>query len=76
MYVVTVALNQPRSVDGLITFRVPHHCINMKGTSALGTIECDEPSLTAVVTPRQSSGTLVNNTESTVVPGFGERTVL
>ena len=48
MYVVTVALNESWSVVVLISD--PQHYVNRQGTTALGAIESDEPSLAAVVT--------------------------
>ena len=49
MYVVTVALNEPWSVVGFVLISDPQHYVNRHGTTALGAIESDEPSLAAVV---------------------------
>ena len=51
MYVVTVAFNEPGSVVVFVFISDPQHCVNRHGTIALGSIESDEPSLTAVATP-------------------------
>ena len=50
MYVVTVALNESWSVVGFVLISDPQHYVNRQRTTALGSIESDEPSLTAVVT--------------------------
>ena len=52
-YVVTVALNQPGSVVVLRTMSDKLHCVNRQGTTALGSIESDEPSLAAAATAAQ-----------------------
>ena len=49
MYVVTVALNESWSVVGFVLISDPQHYVNRQGTTALGAIESDEPSLAAVV---------------------------
>ena len=76
MYVVTVALNQPGSVVVFVFISDPQHCVNRQGTTALGSIEGDEPSLTAVATPSQIEVSLVNNTEGSIILGFSELTIL
>ena len=76
MYVVTVALNQPGSVVVLRTMSDKLHCINRQGTTALGSIESDQPSLTAAATSSQIQVSLVNNTKSCVILGFSEVTIL
>ena len=76
MYVVTVALNQPGSVVVLRTMSDKLHCVNRQGTTALGSIESDEPSLAAAATPSQIQVSLVNNTEGSVILGFSELTIL
>ena len=76
VYVVTVALNEPGSVVVFVFISDPQHCVNRHGTTALGSIESDEPSLTAVVTTSNSYVSLVNNPESSVIIGFSELTIL
>ena len=76
MYVVTVALNEPGSVVGFVFISDPQHCVNRQGTTALGSIESDEPSLAAVVTTFHVYFSLVNNTESSVIIGFSKLTIL
>ena len=76
MYVVTVALNEPGSVVVFVFISDPQHCVNRQGTTALGSIESDEPSLTAAATPSQREVSLVNNTESSVILGLSDLTIL
>ena len=76
MYVVTVALNEPGSVVVFVFISDPQHCVNRQGTTALGSIESDEPSLTAATTPSQIEVSLVNNTEGSIILGFSELTIL
>ena len=76
MYVVTVALNEPGSVVVFVFISDPQHCVNRQETTALGAIESDEPSLAAVVTTSNSYVSLVNNSESSVIIGFSELTIL
>ena len=76
MYVVTVALNEPGSVVVFVFISDPQHCVNRQGSTALGAIESDEPSLAAVVTTSKSDVSLVNNLESSVILGFSELTIL
>ena len=76
VYVVTVALNEPGSVVVFVFISDPQHCVNRQGTTALGSIESDEPSLTAAATPSQIEVSLVNNTEGSVILGFIELTIL
>ena len=76
MYVVTVALNEPGSVVVFVFISDPQHCVNRQGTTALRSIESDEPSLTAAATPSQIEVSLVNNTEGSVILGFIELTIL
>ena len=76
MYVVTVALNEPGSVVVFVFISDPQHCVNRQGTTALGSIESDEPSITAESTPSQIEVSLVNNTESSIILGFSELTIL
>ena len=76
VYVVTVALNEPGSVVVFVFISDPQHCVNRQGTTALGSIESDEPSLTAESTPSQIDISLVNNTESSIILGFSELTIL
>ena len=76
MYVVTVALNEPGSVVVFVFISDPQHCVNRQGTTTLGAIESDEPSLTAVVTTSNSYVSLVNNPESSIILGFSEVTIL
>ena len=76
MYVVTVALNEPWSVVDFVLISDPQHCVNRHGTTTLGVIESDEPSLTAVVTTSHVYFSLVNNTESSVILGFSKLTIL
>ena len=76
MYVVTVALNEPGSVVVFTSISDPQHCVNRQGTTALGSIESDEPSLTAAATPSQIEVSLVNNSEGSVILGFSELTIL
>ena len=76
MYVVTVALNEPGSVVVFVLISDPQHCVNRQGTTALGSIESDEPSLTAAATSSQIEVSLVNNTEGSVILGFSELTIL
>ena len=61
VYVVTVALNEPGSVVVFTSIWDPQHRVNRQGTTALGAIESDEPSLIAVVTTSQIEVSLVNN---------------
>ena len=76
MYVVTVALNEPGSVVGFVLISDPQDYVNRQGTTALGAIESDEPSLTAESTPSQIEVSLVNNTKSSVILGFSELKIL
>ena len=76
MYGVTVALNKPWSVVGFVLISDPQDYVNRQGTTALGAIESDEPSLAAVVTTSHVHYTLVNNTESSVILGFSKLTIL
>ena len=76
MYVVTVALNEPGSVVVFVFISDPQHCVNRHGTTALGSIESDEPSLAAAATPSQIQVSLVNNTEGSVILDFSELTIL
>ena len=76
MYFVTVALNQPGSVVVFVFTSDPQHCVNRQGTTALGSIKSDEPSPTAESTPSQREVSLVNNTESSVILGLSELTIL
>ena len=76
VYVVTVALNEPGSVVVFVFISDPQHCVNRQGTTALGSIESDEPSLTAAATPSQIEVSLVNNTEGSIILGFSELTIL
>ena len=75
MYVVTVALNESLSVVGFVLISDPQHCVNRQGTTPLGAIESDEPSLAAVVTTSHVYFSLVNNTESSVIIGFSKLTI-
>ena len=76
VYVVTVALNEPGSVVVFVFISDPQHYVNRQGTTALGSIESDEPSLTAAATSSQIQVSLVNNTKSCVILGFSEVTIL
>ena len=76
MYVVTVALNEPGSVVVFVFISDPQHCVNRQGTTALGSIESDEPSLAAAATPSQIEVSLVNNTDGSIILGFSELTIL
>ena len=76
MYVVTVALNGPGSVVVLRTMSDKLHCVNRQGTTALSSIESDEPSLAAVTTPSQIEVSLESNTEGSVILDFSELTIL
>ena len=76
MYVVTVALDEPGSVVVFTSIWDAQHRVNRQGTTALGAIESDEPSLIAVVTTSQIEVSLVNNTEGSVILGFNELTIL
>ena len=71
-----VALNEPGSVVVFPSISDPQHCVNRQGTTALGSIESDEPSLAAAATPSQIQVSLVNNTEGSVILGFSELTIL
>ena len=53
----------------------PQHYVNREWTAAFGAIESDEPSLTAAVTV-EINVALVDNTESSIIFGFCELTVL
>ena len=53
----------------------PQHNINWEWTAAFGAIESDKPSLTAIVTV-EIKIPLVDNTESSIIFGFCELTVL
>ena len=75
MYVFTVALNESWSVVVLISD--PQHYVNNRhGTTALGAIESDEPSLAAVVTTSHVYFSLVKHKESSVIIGFSKLTIL
>ena len=76
MYVVTVALNESWSVVVFVLMSDPQHYVNRHGTTTLGAIESDEPSLGAVVTTSHVYFSLVNNTESCVIIGFSKLTIL
>ena len=76
VYVVTVALNEPGSVVVFLFISDPQHCVNRHGTTALGSIESDEPSLAAPATPSQPDISLVNNTKGSIILGFSELTIL
>ena len=76
MYIVTVALNEAGSVVVFVFISDPQHYVNRQGTTALGSIKSDEPSLAAVVTTCNSYVSLVNNPESSVIIGFSELTIL
>ena len=76
MYVVTIALNELGSVVVLRTMSDKLHCVNRQGTTALGSIESDEPFLAAVTTPSQIQVSLESNTEGSVILGFSELTIL
>ena len=76
VYVVTVALNEPGSVVVFVFISDPQHCVNRQGTTALGSIESDEPSLTAATTSSQIEVSPVNNTEGSIILGFSELTIL
>ena len=54
----------------------PQHYVNRHGTTPLGAIESDEPSLAAVVTTSHVYFSLVNNKESSVIIGFSKLTIL
>ena len=51
MYVVTVALDKPGSVVVFPSISDPQHSVNRQGTTALGAVKSDEPSLAAAATP-------------------------
>ena len=76
VYVATVALNEPGSVVVFVLILDPQRCVNRHWTTALGSIESDEPSRTAVSTPSHIDVTLVNNTDSSTILGFIEGTIL
>ena len=75
-YVVTVALDKPGSVVVFPTICDPQYCVNRKGTTALGAVKSDEPSFAAAATYSQIEVSLVNNTESSIILGFIEGTIL
>ena len=76
MYVFTVVLNEPGSVVVFVFISDPQRCVNRHGTTALGAIESDEPSLAAIVTTSHVYVSLVNNTESNAILGFSKLTIL
>ena len=76
VYVVTVALNEAGSVVVLVFISDPQHCVNRQGSTALGAVKSDEPSLAAVTTPSQIEVSLVNSTESSIILGLNELTIL
>ena len=76
VYVVTVALNEARSVVVFVFISDPQRCVNRQGTTALGAVKSDEPSLAAVTTPSQIEVSLVNSTESSIILGLNELTIL
>ena len=76
LYVVTVALDKPGSVVVFPSISDPQHCVNRQGTTALGAVKSDEPSLAAVATSCQIEVSLENNKESSVILGFIEETIL
>jgi len=59
-----------------ITIFDPQHSVNGQWTAALGAIEGDEPSLTAVAAPYNSEVALVNDTKNCVILFFRKRTLL
>ena len=75
VYVVTVALN-----PGLWLFSpvFPIHSTASigRGSTALGAVKSDEPSLAAAATPSQMEVSLVNSTESSVILGLNDLTIL
>lgn len=54
----------------------PQSCVNRHWTAALGAIEGDEPSLTAVAATSHVDVALKNNTKSCVVPVFSKLAIL
>ena len=76
MYVVTVALNEPGSVVVFLFISDPQYCVNRQGTTALRSVESDEPSLAAVATSSQPDISLVNNTEGSIILDLSELTIL
>ena len=76
VYVVTVALNEPGSVVVFPSISDPQHCVNRQRSTALGAVKSDEPSLAAAATPSQMEVSLVNSTESSVILGLNDLTIL
>ena len=76
MYVVTVALDKPGSVVVFPSISDPQYCVNRQGTTALGAVKSDEPSLAAAATSCQIEVSLENNKEGSIILGFIEGTIL
>ena len=76
MYVVTVALNEPGSVVVFTSIWDPQHRVNRQGTTALGAVKSDEPSLAAAAASCQIEVSLENNKEGSIILGFIEGTIL
>ena len=51
VYVFTVALDKPGSVVVFPSIYDPQYCVNRQGTTALGAVKSDKPSLAAAATP-------------------------
>ena len=74
--ILAVALYGPRSVFFIASSLIhPQHHINRHWATAFCTVEGNEPSLTALLTVDVQIA-LVNNTESGVIFGFFEKTIL
>ena len=76
VYVVTVALDKPGSVVVFSSTSDPQHCVNRQGTTALGAVKSDKPSLAAAATSCQIEVSLENNKEGSIIFGFIEGTIL
>jgi len=74
--VVTVAFYCSWFVAVVTSACHPRNDINGQWTTALGTIEGDEPSLAAGVAATQIKGALVSNTESCITFPLFENTIL
>ena len=70
------ALDKPGSMVVFPSICNPQYCVNRQGTTAFGAFKSDEPPLAAAATPCQTEVSLVNNTESSVILGFIEGTIL
>ena len=76
MNIVTVAFYCSMSVAVVATGSDPQYGVNRHWTAALGAIEADEPSLTAVAATSHVYVALKNNAKSCVVLVFSKLAIL